>query len=59
MEEYTWLLRMSPYLFAELLLLIENDIQKEATFMREPIPPKLKLAATSKFLSSGMTCAYL
>ena len=54
-EEYKRLLRMPPYLFDELLQLIETDIQKEATFMQEPIPLKVKLAATLKFLSSGMT----
>ena len=35
--------------------LIETDIQEEATFMRKPIPSKVKLTAKLKFLSSGMT----
>ena len=56
-EEYARFLRIPPYLFDELLELIETDIQKEATFMRELIPPKVKLAATLTFLSSGMTYA--
>ena len=38
---------MSPYLFDELLQHIEtDDIHKEATFMWEPILPKVKLVAT-------------
>ena len=45
-EEYTKFLRMPPYLFDELLQHIETDIQKETTFMREPTPPKVKLAAS-------------
>ena len=48
-EEYKRLLRMPPYLFDELLQLIETDIQKEATFMQEPIALKVKLAATLSF----------
>ena len=44
-EECTKFLRMPPYLFDEFLQHIETDIQKEDTFMREPIPPKVKLAA--------------
>ena len=53
-EEYIKFLRMPPSLFDELLELMEPDIKKESIFMREPIPPKIKLAATLKFLSSGL-----
>ena len=57
-EEYTRLLRMPPNLFDELLQLIE-DIQKQTTQLREPIPAKVKLAATLKFLTSGINYADL
>ena len=33
---------------------VEGDIQKQITVLREPIAAKIKLAATLKFLSSGM-----
>ena len=39
--------------FDEILSLIENDIRKQDTTMREAIPPNIKLAATIRFLSSG------
>ena len=53
-EEYYKFVRMSPVLFDKLLGLIESDIQKETTQLRDPISAKVKLAATLKFLSSGM-----
>ena len=37
--------------FEEIFQLIKNDIRKENTKMREPIPPRLKLTATMCFLS--------
>ena len=50
---------MSPVLFDELLGLIESDIQKETTQLRDPISAKVKLAATLKFISSGMNYSEL
>ena len=58
-EEYHKFLRMSPVLFDELLGLIESEIQKETTQLRDPISAKAKLAATFKFLSSGMNYSEL
>ena len=37
--------------FEEIFQLIKNDIRKENTKMREPIPPRLKLTVTMCFLS--------
>ena len=48
---------MSPSSFDELLQLIEGDIQKQTTRFHDPIPAKVKLVATLKFLSSGMNYA--
>lgn len=53
-EEYIKFLKMPPMFFDEILQLIEEDIKKQNTILREPIPAKVKLAATLKFLSSGM-----
>ena len=39
--------------FEEIFQLIKNVITKENTKMREPIPPRLQLAATIRFLSTG------
>ena len=52
--EYTKFLWFTPALFDNLLELIEMDIQKQETVLREPIPAKVKLAVTLQFLSSGM-----
>ena len=52
--EYTRFLRINPIYFDELLNLVKCDIQKQNTHLREPIPSKIKLAATFKFLSSGI-----
>ena len=46
-------LRMTSENFEEIFQLIKDDIRKENTKMREPIPPRLKLAATIRFLSTG------
>ena len=45
-------LRMTSENFEEIFQLIKDDIRKENTKMREPIPPRLKLAATIRFLST-------
>ena len=58
-DEYKKFLRMSPELFDELLGFIEKDVQKEYTVFCDPIPAKVKLAATLKFLASGMNYAEL
>ena len=43
-------LRMTSENFEGIFQLIKDDIRKENTKMREPIPPKLKFAATVCFL---------
>ena len=58
-DEYPRFLRMSPALFDEILCLIENNVTKEYTAFCDPIPAKIKLAATLKFLASGMNFAEL
>ena len=42
-EEYIRFLKMSPECFDEVLQLVEEDIQKQRTHLREPIPAKVKL----------------
>ena len=44
---------MTPEDFDGLLNLIECDITKKCTIMRNPIPPNIKLATTLRFLSTG------
>ena len=44
---------MASEIFEEISQLIKNDIRKENTKMREPIPPRLNLADTICFLSVG------
>ena len=51
-RNYKNYLRMTSENFEELFQLIKDDIRKENTKMREPIPPRLKLAATIRFLST-------
>ena len=51
--EYKKFLRMTPEIFDDLINLIECDIKKKSTIMRDPIPPNIKLAATIRFLSTG------
>ena len=46
-EEYKQLLRMSPELFDELLILVKPEIEKETTILRDPIPSALKLASVT------------
>ena len=48
-------LRMTSENFEEIFQLIKDDIRKKNTKMREPIPPRLKLAATICFLSTGQS----
>ena len=50
---------MRPETFNEMLALVQNDIKKQDTVIRESIPPKIKLAATIRFLSSGASYADL
>ena len=57
--EYKKLLRMTAEIFDDLLNLIERDIKKKSTIMRDPIPPNIKLAATIRFLSTGANYAEL
>ena len=44
--QYEKFLRMTPEIFDDLLNLIECDIKKKNTIMRDPIPPSIKLATT-------------
>ena len=46
-------LRMTSENFEKIFQLIKVYIRKENTKMRGPIPPRLKLAATIRFLSTG------
>ena len=57
--EYKKFLRMSPETFDELLGLIEDAILKQNTVMRDSISPKVKLAATIRYLSTGASYADL
>ena len=52
-RSYKIYLRMTSENFEEIFQLIKDDIRKENTKMGEPIPPRLKLAATIRFLSIG------
>ena len=54
-ELFTNYLRMTPEKFNEILVLIRDDITKNDTPMREPIPPEIKLAVTIPFLATGTT----
>ena len=58
-DEYKRFLRMTPNNFNELLKLIETDIQKQNTHLRDAIPAKIKLAATLRFLATGSNCTDL
>ena len=44
---------MSPDVFDELLNLIEEDITRQNTHLRESIPARVKPASTIKFLATG------
>ena len=44
---------MPPELFQELEQRLGPDIQRERTWMREPLSPRLKLAVTSRHLANG------
>ena len=55
-EHYNKFLRMSPENFKELLRLVQFDIQKQDTLLREAIPASIKLAATIRLLSTGNPC---
>ena len=50
---YKSYLRMTSENFEKIFQLIKVYIRKENTKMSEPIPPRLKLAATIRFLSTG------
>ena len=52
-SEYKKLLHMTPQDFEEILGLIEDDITKTKTNMRDSIPANMKLAATIQFLATG------
>ena len=53
--EYQKFLWMSPNAFDELLSLIENDVTKQDTVMRDAVPARVKLAATIRYLDTGVT----
>ena len=54
-DEYNYniLLRITSENFKEIFQLIKDDITKENPKMRELIPPRLQLAATIGFWSTG------
>ena len=56
-REYKKFLRMTLEIFDDLLNLIECEIQKKRTIMRDPIPPNIKLAAVLRSLSTGANYA--
>ena len=56
-REYKKFLRMTLEIFDDLLNLIECEIQKKRTIMRDPIPPDIKLAAILRSLSTGANYA--
>ena len=58
-EECKQFLRMPPRNFEELLSLVELEIQKQDTLLRDAIPAQMKLAATIQFLASGNSYADL
>ena len=58
-EEYKQFLRMSPENFEELLSLVEKEIQKQNTLLRDAIPARMRLAATIRFLATGNSYADL
>ena len=46
-------LRITPDLFQEMVEKVTPHLQKQSTFMREPLPVGLKLAVTLRFLATG------
>ena len=58
-DEYKRFLRMTPDNFNELLKLIETDIQKQNTHLRDGIPAEITLAAMLRFLATGSNYADL
>ena len=52
-HDYNNYFRMDPEEFDELFSLIEHNITKRDTNMREAIPAKIKLAITLRFLATG------
>ena len=49
-KNYLW---MTSENFEEIFQVINDDIRKEKAKMREAIPPRLKLGAAIRFLSTG------
>ena len=47
-------LRMLPEVFYELLGEIEPSITKQNNVMRDSLPPDMKLAATIRYLATGV-----
>ena len=52
-SEYKKLLRMTPQDFQEILGLIQDDITKAKTNMRDSVPANMKLTVTIQFLVTG------
>lgn len=52
-KEFEQFLRLSPQLFEELLQIVEPFLKKQNTVMRDSLSPKLKVAATLRFLATG------
>lgn len=52
-KEYMSALRMSPINFQDLLSLVESNIRRQDTLMRDSIPANVKLEITLSFLATG------
>jgi hypothetical protein len=46
-------MRMDPCMFRELLERIAPRVQKETTHLRSPLPARMKLAITLRYIASG------
>ena len=57
--EFRQFLRMDAATFDKLLGMVEHTIQKQNTVMRDSLSPRIKLAATIRFLASGACYADL
>ena len=53
-DEYDLILRMTSENFEEIFQLIKDDITKEKTKMREPIPPRLTCSHNWLFINGGI-----
>ena len=59
LEKFSNAFRMSPEAFSLLLDKVAPLIEKQQTHLRDPIPAKIRLLATLRYLSSGANFAIL